>query len=355
MLKGQAVFFDGLQHAATKAHFAVHHGLFHRQHAEAQTASDTGDDVGIFLVHRAMGDHGATGIGVVGVTDVGGDTGTMHREHAILVQNASAHVGKLAQLAVGDVADGAGIRHDAGIRHQKAAYIGPVFIQLRIGSTSHDGTGDIATATGEGFHLAASNAAVETGNDGTIHMLEGRSHHGVGQLAVKGAILGEEHQLLGIKEGVAQIVSQQETIEVFAAAGHVVLGHAQLDFLLQRIQMLGNVDIQLQFLSDFQIALADLLEHRAEVLAALVGTVGAVEQVGNLFVLVKPAARGAGDNIATALILFDDRANLAELARIRKRTAAKLCNDLSHSSIPSRRFEGTCDPSQILILSHTLL
>ena len=346
MFEGNAVFFNGLQHAATEAVFHVHHGLFNRDNAETQLAGYAGDNIGIFLIRQGVRNKGTRILGLVGVADVGGDTRTVYGEHAVLVQYACAHVAQLSQFTVGDVADGLCAGHDAGVSHKETAHICPVFVHLSLCGTGDDGAADIAAATAESMNFFFK-AAVEAGDNGLLGVLEQRGQGVVGTFTVERAILIEEDKVLGVKEGVIQIVRQKQTVEVFAAAGAIVAACTVGNILRHFIQINVDIDLKLQFFGDLTVAFADTGKGSGKILPVLLLAVSLVQQVGYFVITVKTAAGSAGHHIAAALIHIQDGLYLLKLFCIGQRAAAELGNNLTHSisflpgCAPSNNAQGT--------------
>ena len=142
MLEGDVALLQRLEHAAAEAQLAVHHILFHSDGGKSFFARNAGDRAAHMALVRSD-DHGAGVIRLVGVANVDRDAGHAHRENRVLVQHARAHIGKLAQFAVGDDVDALGALDDARIRHQKARNIGPVFIKLCARRARDDRAGDV--------------------------------------------------------------------------------------------------------------------------------------------------------------------------------------------------------------------
>lgn len=83
---------------------------------------------------------------LVRIADVERDILLAHREDRHFMQHLRAAVGKLAQLAVGRALDGARMIDDAGIGHQNAGDIRPVFVDIRIQRRRGQRTRDIRAA-----------------------------------------------------------------------------------------------------------------------------------------------------------------------------------------------------------------
>ena len=142
MLDRNLVFFKHLQHLATESYLGIHHGLFNGNGNKAVCPRNSRDGVP-GLPAGALHDQSSLVLGLVRVADVDRNARLSHRENGILMKHACPHIGQLPQLLVGDGLNGLGILDNPGIRNQKAGYIGPVLIQIRLHGQSHQRTGDI--------------------------------------------------------------------------------------------------------------------------------------------------------------------------------------------------------------------
>ena len=87
----------------------------HVNSKEAALAGHAGDNGLALALLGVLGNDGA-GIGRrVGVFDHERDARLAHGEDGLLVQDGSAHIGKLTQLLVGDARDGLSVGHDARV------------------------------------------------------------------------------------------------------------------------------------------------------------------------------------------------------------------------------------------------
>ena len=129
MLKENIVSLKYLQKSAADAQLAVHHVFFNGDCAVAFMPGDTGDyRIALMLFGQLMHNHRTECIRLVGIADVDGNTALRHGEYRVLVQHRGPHIGELAQLFIGNIADHAGFRNDSGIGDHKAGNIRPVFI-----------------------------------------------------------------------------------------------------------------------------------------------------------------------------------------------------------------------------------
>ena len=93
-------------------------------------------------------------VGLVGVADVDGDVLLADGENGHLVQHLCADIGKLAQLVIGDTFDGLGVVNDAGVCHQNAGNVGPVFVDVCIECCCGQSACDVGAASREGLDPA---------------------------------------------------------------------------------------------------------------------------------------------------------------------------------------------------------
>ena len=161
MLKGNILLFQRLKQPAAKADFRVHHRLFHVDDSEILVARDARDGVFAFVILRLVADDRARLFGMVRVADIGRNARNAHREDRVLMQHARAHIGKFAQLAIGDIANRFRIAHNARIGHQTAGNVRPVFIHVGLNRARNNRARDIAAAAGKGFDVAVRIASVK--------------------------------------------------------------------------------------------------------------------------------------------------------------------------------------------------
>ena len=114
VLRENIVVLEDLEQLAQEALVAVHSVLLDGDYGEVLLASDTSDDVFACRSVPGRNDERACVLGRVGVLYVDRYIGASYREDSVLVEHACAHVGKLAQLGIGDNADSLGILNDTG-------------------------------------------------------------------------------------------------------------------------------------------------------------------------------------------------------------------------------------------------
>ena len=243
------------------------------------------------------------------------------------MQNGRAHVGKLAQFAVGEALDAGGVFHHARVGHEKTGNVRPVLVQFSPGGACHQRAGDVAAAARKGAHAAIRESAVKAGDDGALVLFQFLSKHAVGPLGGENALLVKAHHIRRVDEIPTQIVRQQHAVQVFAAAGGKVRRAHALDGGACVFEQRHDVHRQTQLAGDAQIAFLNFGKGLGAVLALFHLLVAAVEKVGHLVVAVKAPPRGAGHGEAPLFVRQKDVFRLLKAARVRKRRTAEFAND----------------------------
>ena len=298
--------------------------LFNADDAVSPVAGDAGDGGNGDLVGGVFADHGARMIGLVGIADIGGDTGLTDGEHRVLMQDGGAHMAQLPELFIGDGGDLRRAVDDPGIRHQKTGYVGPVFIDVGVDRAGHEGAGDIAAAAGEGADLAVLIRAVETGHDGGLAVLQQGGELFLGLPVVEGAVVMEDDTVGGVHKLPAQVISHENGAEVFAPAGAPVPVLAFGDALFHFIQPGGDIHFQMEALGDGKITVPDAGERFGDRFAFGSEGVAGIEQVCHFIVVLEALSGRTGDEITAGGFQLQDAAHLAELFIIGQRAAAEL-------------------------------
>ena len=327
MLKGNAVVLQDLQHLAAETDFAVHHILFHGDDAVSLVAGDAGDGGNGNLIGGVFTDHGAGVIRLVGIADIGGDTGPVDREHGVLMQDGGAHMAQLPQLLIGDGGNLGRAVDNPRIGHEETGNVGPVLIHVGVNRIGNQGTGDIAAAAGEGADFTVFLRAVEAGHDGGLPVAEDGGELFRGLFGVKRSIVMEDNPVGSVHETPAQIIRHQQRTEVFPAAGAPVPPKAGGNALLHLIQTGGDIDLQVKTLGDGQIAVPDLDELIPEGFPLRGEGMTEIEQVGDLIIFRKALSGSTGDQIPAGGLQLQDAADLAELLVIGEGASAELGYD----------------------------
>ena len=242
------------------------------------------------------------------------------------MQDACAHVRKLAQLLVGNARNGLSLRNNTRIGRIEARNVGPVLVQIGAKALGQNRARNIATASIEQLDLALTRRAVETGHNKAtllavlLHQLGGAVH-------AERTIVMERHNRRGVQERQAQVLGHQASGEVLAAA-HKLLGGvaARAGALGKGCELLADGIGELQLVSDIKIALTDVLEQLLARHVILNVRVNQVEQVGHLGVALKAATAGGNHHKTAGRVGIDDGLDLLEVFGVGDRRAAKLGN-----------------------------
>ena len=308
------------------ARFARHTGLGDGDDGESLLAGDAGDEAALLrLVADGFQDHRARMVGGVGVADVERDVFLAHGEDRAFVQHLRADVAQLAQLAVGHAADGLRIVDDAGVSHQDAGDVRPVFIYVRAECRRRKRAGDIAAAAGEGLDVAVGHHAIKAGDDDPAVLGE-RAQRRIGDLLIDGAVELELDPPGRVNELVAEVFGHQARGEVFTARGELILADAVFHLLPQLVKFLVEAELEAAFGDDLVIAVAD---HGEDILArnAILNVCGAeIEQIGDLVVAGEALARRGDDDHAAGGVGVHDGLHFGELVRVGERGAAEFQN-----------------------------
>ena len=290
VLDTHAIALEHREGAAHKAHARLGAVARHVDGHEVALAGNARDDRLLLALVGGLADDGARVLGGVGVLDHERDPRLAHREHGLLVQHARTHVGKLAQLLVGDARDGAGIGNDARIGREEARDVRPVLVEVGAEALGEDGARDISAAAVEQLDLALLGGAVEAGHHeaalvaALLHELGGAAHG-------ERAVVVEGHDVLGVEERQTKILGHEAGGKVLAARdellGGVAAGAGTLgkgaEFIADRV---GKAEL----VGDIEVALADVVEQLVARHVVFGVRVHEIQQVGNLGVVLKAAA-----------------------------------------------------------------
>ena len=200
VIHADAVPLQHGEHPPQHAHLAAHAPLADGDDGEILLAGDAGDEpLGVAVLVEPLLDDGAGVIGGIGVADVQGDILLPDGEDGALVEHLSAGVAQLPQLVIGHLGDGLGVLHDPGVRHEDAADVRPVLVDLRVQCRRRQSPGDVAAAPAEGADAPVGHEAVEAGDhraQATNLPPEGL----VGGFLVHGAVKIELHPVRRIDE-----------------------------------------------------------------------------------------------------------------------------------------------------------
>ena len=329
VLNGNVIALEDRKRAAHKADTGLGAVAGHIDGDKAAFAGHAGNDgLRLALVSRLAND-GAGVLRCIGVLDDQRNACLAHGEHGLLVQDACAHVRKLAQLLVGNARNGLSLGNNTRIGRIETRNVGPVLVQIGAQALGQDRARDIATATVEQLDLALSRRAVETGHNKAA-LLAVLLHQLGGAIHAERTVVMERHNRRGVQERQAQVLGHQASGEVLAAA-HELLGRvtARAGAVGKGRELLADGIGELQLVSDIKIALANVLEQFLARHVILNVRVNQVEQVGHLGVALKAAAAGGNHHKTAGRVGIDDGLDLLEVFGVGDRRAAKLGN-LNH-------------------------
>ena len=130
VLDGDVIAFEHRKRTAHKANTGLGAVAGDVDGDKAALAGHAGNDgLRLALISRLAND-GAGVLRRIGVLDDQRNSRLTHREHGLLVQDACAHVRKLAQLLVGNARNGLSLGHNARIGRIEARNVGPVLVQV---------------------------------------------------------------------------------------------------------------------------------------------------------------------------------------------------------------------------------
>ena len=316
MLKRNVEILKHGQHLAAEADLGVHQVLFDVDDREAFFARNAGDDIVRGILRRGGDDHRAAVGGGIGVLDVNRDPRKANREDRFLVQHGRAHVGKLAQLAVGDGLDRLRMVHDAGVCHEEARDIRPVLVNVGVDGAGHDGAGHVGAAARKGLDRPVRHGAVEAGDDGLLVVAQDGGERHVGAVRVKRAVILKIDHGRGVDEVEAEVIGENDAVQVFAAACRIVAAGLVHESALDAVVLLRHVQRQAEVGDNRLVALDDAVEIRVEFLAAHGLFKAVVEHIGDFGVVLCAFAGGGGHNISSGGVFADDLGHFAEVLRI---------------------------------------
>ena len=250
------------------------------------------------------------------------------------MQHGRPHIGKLAQLLIGNGANHARIFHHARIRHQKAADIRPVFIKIRFRGTRHDGARYIAPPAGKGFYGIIGHRAVKPRNHGIAMPRKNCGKRLVGALRIKGAVLTKANHACGVDKMIAEIFRKDLCAEIFAAARRKIAPDMAQKAVFDHRKFLFQRKVNVKFPNDLTITVANDGKQRFDFLSAHSAVIALIKHIRNLDIFRKSLSRCGSDNISARRVLLDDLCHLLKLCGIRKRAPAEFNHLDFHSDSP---------------------
>ena len=342
MLDGNVIALEDRKRAAHKADARLGAVAGHVNGDKTALAGHAGNDGLCLALISRLANNGAGVLRRIGVLDDQRNTRLAHGEHGLLVQDACAHVRKLAQLLVGNARNGLGLGNNTRIGRIETRDVGPVLVQIGAQALGQNRAGNIATATVEQLNLALTRRAVETGHNKAA-LLTVLLHQLGGAIHAERTVVVERHNRRSVQERQVQVLGHQASGEVLAAA-HELLGGvtARAGALGKSRELLTDGIGELQLVSDIKIALADVLEQLLARHVVLNVRVNQVEQVGHLGVALKAATTGGNHHKTASRVGIDDGLDLLKVFGVGDRRAAKLGN-LNHG-LEVTFLKSLCEP-----------
>ena len=137
MLYRYIILLKGLQNLTAETDLRVHHCLCNKYGAEILLACNTSNNI-ILLAGSALYNPGPLISRGICIPDINRYTALSYRENRILMKYRSSHIGQLSQFPIGDILYRLRIINNPWVSYQKARYIGPVFIDVCLGSLGHN-------------------------------------------------------------------------------------------------------------------------------------------------------------------------------------------------------------------------
>ena len=128
------------------------------------------------------------------------------------MQHGRAHIGKLAQFSVSDRLDLFRVRDDIRVCDQKAGYVRPVFVNIRMNRLCNDRTGDIGAASGERANASVRICAIKARHNRVFHVLKAFAQYFVGLYCIEFAIFLKKYDLCRIDKFISQISRHYDTV-----------------------------------------------------------------------------------------------------------------------------------------------
>ena len=335
MLKGNFVLLENLENLASEADLGVHHILFDRDDREALLARNSRDHAVGIVIGGLCHDHRTLCRRLVGVTDIDRNACVAHGEDRILVEHGRAHIGQLTKLTVSDRLNSAGVLDNSGVCHHKARNVGPVLVKVCLCGTRHDRTRNIRAATREGLDRSVGHYAVKSGNDSVLVLHQLFCKHAVGLLLVKASVLLEEDDVLGVDEGIAEVLGENETVEIFSARRRKIASRTVHHCVLDVFKLAADIEIHSEVGDNAVIARLDLLIELVDIFVVTNLLVARIQHIGHLGVVFRTLSGCRGNNVSARGVCLDDRSNLFEMLCIGKRAAAEFYYFYLHRGCPA--------------------
>lgn len=167
------------------------------------------------------------------------------------------------------------------VGHQTAGNVRPVFIHVGLNRARNNRARDIAAAAGKGFDVAVRIASVKARHNRALMSGQQRAELFLCLIAVQPPLFVKENALLRIDEIPAEIICQQNAVEVFAPAGGVIRARAELNVAAHFIQIPIQINRQPKLLRNAVVARANRIKSRREIAAGRRQAVALIKQIGH--------------------------------------------------------------------------
>ena len=221
------------------------------------------------------------------------------------MQHLRAHVAELAQLVIGYALDGVGIIDDAGVCHEYAGNVRPVFVHVRVQSRCRESARNVASAARENAYAAVGHAAVKAGDDDPAPRRKPLEIF-VGALLVDRSVEGKMQPILCIEEIIAEVIGHEHRREIFAARDELILGYAGFYLPAQGGELRVDIDLEPQLGADLAIAPGDHVENWVAADAVLFVRMAEIQKVCQLVIVLEPLTRGGNDDHLSRRVCFDN-------------------------------------------------
>ena len=156
---------DNVKHLLNKPDLVIHHRFFKRNNRKVLFACNTRNGVFDNATFGRFYNIRTCLFRTESVANSNRNTCASYRKNRFAMQNVRSHIRKFAKFLVGEFGNPFRRVHNTRITSVKTANVRPVFVQRRHHRTRNDCAGNIAAATGKGFHLTVCAQPVKTRNN----------------------------------------------------------------------------------------------------------------------------------------------------------------------------------------------
>ena len=352
MLQRNAVFGQNIQYVPAETDLAVHHILVNADGGKVLLAGNPGNGVGRELFLSAVrNNHCARLFRRIGIANVNGNTSRAYRENSGFMQYRGTHVGKLPQLCISNGADYSRVLYDSGICYQEAGNVCPVFIEICLHCTGYNRTGYIAAAPGKGLDIAVCAAAIEAGDHCIGHIFQTLPQGCCCLFIIQRAVRAEKNHFCRINKREAQISRNHLAVQIFSAAGRIVLAGTLPEIFCNYSEFLCEGQCHPQAGNDILIPCLDSFQLCLERKSLFCQSIACIEHVCYLGVCGKALSRCRGHYIPPLRVCLYDCSSLLNLIGICQTASAEFYYFCRHSCIMRSGFRSLSLLEIFVILS----